>query len=256
MVDPLPPSRRIVPVPAPLTIAQRRPSRAIASRSGAPLRLRPRSRLAFGDGGHMLRRALICLQSPEFEAARIGDPSREATAGSPGAIPHRRMPTSISTSPPIVTPNPTAASDAASTSAGTSTHNPIVARPRARQSPEFLRADDFVADEHSPTPPWTSASASPTFWQHMPTAPAAICRSAIAGICASWHAAAAVRPPTARTRPSAARCCRARRGRRSAPAFRCRRSTRRRMREGCSWWLCAPGTGLAAAIRPAGPTAP
>src|SRR3990172_6623309 len=38
-----------------------------------------------------------------------------------------------------------------------------------------------LATSTSATPPATSASASLTFWQHTPTAPSAICRSAISG---------------------------------------------------------------------------
>ena len=68
------------------------------------------------------------------------------------------------------------------------------------------------------TPPRTSASASPTFWQHWPTAPA---RSAAArspgDLCVL--ACGRRRTPAARakTRPFSRCCARARRGRRPAP---------------------------------------
>ena len=104
-----------------------------------------------------------------------------AAASLPGATPQRSMPTSISTSAPSSTPKSCATREAASTCSAESKHSAIVASCASAARRRNLRSPTtWLLTRMSFTPPRTSASASPTFCTHWPTAPCAICRSAIA----------------------------------------------------------------------------
>src|SRR5262245_13087852 len=103
-------------------------------------------------------------------------------AGSPGAAPQRRPPTSISTITSRVVPTRAAAASSSTTPAGSSTHTPTVARRASAASRSSLASPaTSLVTSTSPMPPSTITSASDTFWQHTPTAPSATCLAAMSG---------------------------------------------------------------------------
>src|SRR5687768_6001103 len=81
-----------------------------------------------------------------------------------------------------------------------STHTPIRARRESAARRSILRAPTTsLLMRMSSTPPSTSASASDTFWQQTPTAPACICRRAMSGhLCVLAWVRTRTRPATAR----------------------------------------------------------
>ncbi len=81
-----------------------------------------------------------------------------------------------------------------------STQTPIRARRESAARRSILRAPTTsLLMRMSSTPPSTSASASDTFWQQTPTAPACICRRAMSGhLCVLAWVRTRTRPATAR----------------------------------------------------------
>ena len=97
--------------------------------------------------------------------------------------PQRSMPTSISITTPSVTPCRPAAADRSSTFAGSSTATARRICAASRHSRSILMGPTiWLAISTSSTPPAAMASASPTFAQVTPGAPASICRRAICGV--------------------------------------------------------------------------
>ena len=103
-------------------------------------------------------------------------------AGSPGATPQRRAPTSISTSTSSLASALAAAASSSATLSASSTHTPILAWRASAASRSSLAAPaTSLETSTSAMPPATITSASDTFWQHTPTAPNAICLAATIG---------------------------------------------------------------------------
>src|SRR6266498_264319 len=180
---PLAPSNQHVPVPAPLTTSQR-----IAARSSASIVTRTDCAavpMARSRSSHVGR----CCALPWYACnPRKRNPGASpmrcarSLAGLPGATPQRCMPTSISTIASIRTPKSRATRDAASICSTASKQRPTLASAAsAARRRSLWSPTTWLLTSTSRTPPCTSASASPTFWQHCPTAPAAICFNAIDG---------------------------------------------------------------------------
>jgi hypothetical protein len=130
----------------------------------------------------VLRGAVIRLQAAEREAGCRVDGLGQRNRLPGDATPQRCMPTSISTRACSVTP----ASTGRLRRCG-HLRVRIEAKPDGGFAREAASRRSFPAPtiwlltSTSRTPPRTSASASPTFWQHWPTAPAAICSNATSG---------------------------------------------------------------------------
>ena len=106
-----------------------------------------------------------------------------AKAGGPGGTPHRLAPALISTYTSSWQPTAVAACDKSRTFCASSTQTPICARRASAASRASLGLPTmWLVMRISLTPAAANASASLTFWQHTPTAPKAICRSATAGV--------------------------------------------------------------------------
>ena len=103
-----------------------------------------------------------------------------AAAGAPGSAPQAAEPASISTS----IASSTSASRAAALHPGIMARSSAITVIRAwrarRAARAILRGSTMsLVSSTSGTPPRTIASASATFWQQTPAAPAAICMRAI-----------------------------------------------------------------------------
>ena len=170
------------------------------ARDRAPCARPPRARAGPSRGRPAGRRSADAASSRPARAMRA--------AGSPGATPQRRPPTSISTSTSMPAPalrrRRLELRDVGRRRRRTRRSWPgAPARPAGRA---WRAPATSLETSTSPMPPATITSASDTFWQHTPTAPSAIClRGDDRATCASWHAAAAARRPCARSRPCAAR---------------------------------------------------
>ena len=117
----------------------------------------------------------------------------------------------------------------AGTAPASSASTPTVAcLASAARRASFVAPTISLVTSTSRTPAATKASASPTFWQQMPTAPRSICASAMSGhLCDFACGRSATAGAAHGVAPSDRGCARTHRGRRRAPACRCRRRSRR-----------------------------
>ena len=86
-----------VPLPAPVTIGQSMPAFSSCFFCVKNVLRGDLDRaVALVHAAHVLRAAVVGLQAAEAQVRKVADLRASATAGSPGAMPQRRMPTSSS----------------------------------------------------------------------------------------------------------------------------------------------------------------
>ena len=168
----------------------------------------------------VLRAPVVGLESREAQARACAATCRaSATAGSPGATPQRRLPTSISTRTARRTPAARAAASRSSTFRESSTHTATSA---CRASPieplDLAPADDLVRDEDVPHAPGDHGLRLAHLLAAGPDgAPGDLVKRDDRALVGLRVAAEAHGRARERGRPSGPGCARRRRGRRRAP---------------------------------------
>src|SRR5262245_8295421 len=172
-----------VPVPPQLTIATARPASRQRSALAVSFATATRTASAFSAASWIGAAWPSQLMTPlKLKPACRAMSSASATQGAPGSTPARSSPMFTSITPRSRNPDPRAAASSAATLAASSTATITSARRRSAMSRAILRSPAiWLAIRMSRIPAAVMTSASPSFAQVIPIAPAASSRWAIAG---------------------------------------------------------------------------